>query len=110
MEPLLSLRDAAIAGQLEGIALKGDTITLADRTFPRDIPTSWKSGSDSFFTLATLLNFLQHGHKSIGEYFASTREAKVDRVGFAEREVCVQLSLSRIILAAGCLPASHEWI
>ena len=88
MEPLLSLREAAIAGQLHGVDLQADTVTLADRTYPRDTPTSWKSGTDTLYTLATLLTFLQHGHKPLPEYMASMRAAKVDRVGFDAREVC----------------------
>ena len=91
MEPLLSLREAAIAGQLHGVDLQADKVTLADRTYPRDIPTSWKSGTDTFYTLATLLTFLQHGHKPLPEYMASMRAAKVDRVGFDAREVCSYL-------------------
>ena len=87
MEPLLSLREAATSGQLNTVQLDADTVTLADRTYPRDTPTSWKSGADTFYTLATLITFLQHGNKPLPEYMASMRAAKADRVGFDAREV-----------------------
>lgn len=104
MEPLLSLREAAVAGQLDRVELTADTVTLADRTYPRDTPTSWKTGTDTFYTLATLITFLQHGHKPLPEYMASMRAARVDRVGFDAREVCVAAAASSTLLISRLTP------
>ena len=87
VEALLALREAYLTDQLAG-ADQGPQIVLGDRSFPRNTLTAWKHPTaDKPHTLDALLCFLQHVGSSQIEYLKIARQAGVERVQFAEREV-----------------------
>lgn len=87
MDPLLLLRDFQAQGRLADVHFQDDDVQFGDQySFPRSTFTRFRSQVGEFYSLDTVLLFLQH-RSNPAQYIQLTSQAKVKQVVFKDRAI-----------------------
>ncbi len=90
MDPLSVLREYAMGGKLDQVAITDTDVVFGDAfTFPRGTKTAYKSnkGQGEYYQLETLVFYMQNVNVPVVNYITNARSSGMKNVQFLDRKV-----------------------